>query len=51
MTVADATSLIALARIGSFSLLKDVLKDLVITPAVYREVVTQGKGRPGDPEV
>lgn len=30
MTVADATPLIALARIGAFSLLQDVLHDLVI---------------------
>lgn len=51
MTVADATPLIALARIRAFSLLQDVFQQLVIPPAVYREVVTQGKGRPGDPEV
>ena len=51
MTVADATPLIALARIGAFSLLQDVLKALVIPPAVFDEVVTHGKGRPGAPEV
>lgn len=51
MTVADATPLIALARIGAFSLLQDVLKALVIPPAVFDEVVTKGGGRPGAPEV
>lgn len=51
MTVADATPLIALARIGAFSLLQDVIKALVIPRAVFDEVVTKGKGRPGAPEV
>jgi predicted nucleic acid-binding protein len=51
LTVADSTPLIALARIGAFSLLETVLKHLVIPPAVYDDVVTKGKGRPGDAEV
>lgn len=51
MTVSDATPLIALARIKSFSLLKELFSPLLIPSAVYGEVVTRGAGRPGDGEL
>ena len=50
MTVSDSSPLISLARIGAFALLEEEFAPLVIPPAVYREVVEQGEGRPGDPE-
>ncbi|MFA4846370.1 MAG: DUF3368 domain-containing protein [Patescibacteria group bacterium] len=50
MTVADATPLIALARIDAFDLLRTVLHKVVIPPAVFTEVVTKGAGRPGERE-
>jgi predicted nucleic acid-binding protein len=49
--VADASPLIALARIGQFRLLELLFSPLFIPPAVYRDVVVRGKGRPGGPEV
>ncbi len=48
MLVVDATALSGLARIGAFLLLKKLFGTIVIPPAVYSEVVTRGRGRPGD---
>jgi predicted nucleic acid-binding protein len=49
--VADSGPLIHLAIVGQFLLLKQYFRKLLIIPQVYDEVVTQGKGRPGDPEL
>lgn len=45
--VADATPLIALAKIGEFDLLRKLFGRVIITPHVHAEVVTAGAGLPG----
>ena len=49
--IVDASTLIHLARIDRLMLLKDFYDKIVIAPAVWREVVTEGRGRPGVHEV
>jgi len=49
--VCDATTLIGLAKIGQLNLLKEAFSEVYIPEAVYREVVKQGRGRPGAAEV
>ncbi|ODS29840.1 MAG: hypothetical protein SCARUB_05058 [Candidatus Scalindua rubra] len=51
IVVADSGPLIHLSIIGQFFLLKEYLNNVLIIPQVYEEVVTQGKGRPGDSEL
>lgn len=51
IVVADATPLIALAKIEKLSLLRRLFGTLHIPPAVYTEVVTQAPQRPGAYEV
>src|SRR5437762_2819618 len=52
MTVAvDSTPLICLSSIGRLDLLRSFYGRIVIAPAVYAEVVTQGQGRPGAADV
>lgn len=51
IVVADATPLIALAKIEKLSLLRRLFGTLHIPPAVYAEVVTQAPQRPGAGEV
>jgi predicted nucleic acid-binding protein len=49
--ITDASTLIHLAGIGCLELLKEFHGKVMIPPAVWREVVTEGKGRPGSHEV
>ena len=49
--VCDASTLIALARIGQFETLERTGAQVVIPRAVYKEVVVQGEGKPGATEV
>lgn len=49
--ISDASTLIHLAMIGRLNLLKDFYGTVQIPPAVWREVVDQGRGRPGAEEV
>ncbi len=49
--VVDSTSLIALARIGRVDILKFLFGEIYICEAVYNEVVTSGRGRPGAEDV
>lgn len=49
--VADSSTLISLASIGWLSLLREFHGKLLIPPAVWREVVVEGRGRPGASEV
>ncbi|MGB9860045.1 MAG: DUF3368 domain-containing protein, partial [Moorellaceae bacterium] len=49
--VSNSTPLIALARINELKLLHDIFGSIIIPPAVYREVVIEGAGRPGMKEV
>ncbi len=51
IVVADSTPLIALARIDQLNPLKELFGAVLIPEAVFREVVTRGKGRPGSEEV
>jgi predicted nucleic acid-binding protein len=48
--VADATPLIALAKIGELDLLHKLFHRIIVTPHVYAEVVTIGSGLPGSKE-
>jgi predicted nucleic acid-binding protein len=47
MVIVDSSTLIHLSAIGRFALLKDLYGQLTVTPAVWREVVDQGKNRTG----
>ncbi|MGB9885820.1 MAG: DUF3368 domain-containing protein [Moorellales bacterium] len=49
--VADSSTLISLASIGRLSLLREFHRKILIPPAVWREVVLEGRGRPGASEV
>jgi predicted nucleic acid-binding protein len=51
IVVADSTPLIALARIDRLNLLKELFGAVLIPEAVFQEVVTRGKERPGSEEV
>jgi predicted nucleic acid-binding protein len=51
MTVADASPLIVFARAQRFSLLQELLTNVLIPRAVHKEVVVQGGTRPGAREV
>jgi len=51
IVVSNATSLISLSLINQLGLLKTLYGQVYIPPAVYEEVVTKGKGRPGAKEV
>jgi len=48
--VVDSSSLIGLAQIEQFELLKELFSEVCIPDAVYREVVIEGKGEPGAEE-
>ena len=49
--VSNSSPLIHLAAIGSLGLLRDLFDEIWIPPAVWREVVEEGRGRPGAAEV
>ena len=51
LVVSDSSTLIHLASIGRLALLNKFYARIAITPAVWREVVEQGKGRAGAIEV
>jgi predicted nucleic acid-binding protein len=51
IVVSDSSPLIALASIGRFDLLERLCGRLFVPPAVFREVVSEGAGRPGAEEV
>ena len=48
--VSNASPLIALARIGRFTLLRDLFDHIIVPVAVWQEVVVQGADRPGSAE-
>jgi len=45
--VSNSSPLIHLARISRLELLQELFQEVVIPPAVYREVVVEGRGKPG----
>lgn len=49
--VSDSSTLIHLATIGRIALLKELFGQVMVPPAVWREVVDQGGGRAGAVEV
>ena len=51
LVVSNSSPLIHLARIGRPSLLRQLFGEIAIPPAVYREVVVEGRGRPGSEQV
>lgn len=51
IVVADATPLIALAKVGRLDLLPEVFGAIVVPQAVYDEVVTQAAGRHGAEDI
>ncbi len=51
LVISDASTLIHLAKINRLALLKEFFECLTIPPAVWREVVEQGKGRAGVHEI
>jgi uncharacterized protein len=51
IVVCDASTLIALARIGQLDILEQIEAQVVIPMAVYEEVVIKGVGKPGADEI
>lgn len=49
--VADSSPIISCARAGKLHLIKDVYSHIIIPPAVYREVIIDGSGKPGNNEL
>ncbi len=49
--VCDSTALIGLAKIRKIELLKQIYREVFIPDAVFNEVVSKGKGRPGVKEI
>ncbi|MCD6472784.1 DUF3368 domain-containing protein [Candidatus Aerophobetes bacterium] len=49
--VSDSTTLISLAKIDQFELLRDLFTEIIIPASVYEEVVNKGKGRQGQQQV
>ena len=47
IVLANSTPLISLARRGLFDLLRVLYGRIILPPAVYREVVTEGRERAG----
>ena len=47
ITVANASPLIALAKIDRFSLLEKLFQQVVVPESVWEEVVVRGAGKPG----
>jgi uncharacterized protein len=45
--VADSSPIISCARAGKLHLIKDVYSNIIIPPAVYREIIIDGSGKPG----
>ena len=49
--VSNSSPIIHLARINRLYLLQRLFKEIIISKAVYREVVVEGRGKPGSKEV
>jgi len=49
--VSNSSPLIHLAAIGGSGLLREFFNEILVPPAVWREVVDEGRGRPGAAEV
>lgn len=51
IVITDSTSLISLARISKFDLLRELFGEIIVPQAVFDEVVHRGRNRPGQKEV
>jgi uncharacterized protein len=51
LVISDASTLIHLVNIGRLGLLKDFFGQIVVPPAVWKEVVDLGEGRSGAEEI
>jgi uncharacterized protein len=51
IVVANSTPLIYFAMLSDFDLLRELFGAITIPQAVFEEVVTEGKGQPGEKEV
>jgi len=51
LVISDASTLIHLVNIGRLGLLRDLFGQVVVPPAVWKEVVDLGEGRLGAEEV
>jgi hypothetical protein len=51
MIVSDTGPLIAFARLGRLPLLRQVVGTVLIPDAVFDEIVTRGRARPGSLEI
>lgn len=51
IVVADATPLIALAKLGQLAWLPDLFGEVLVPGAVYSEIVVAGVGRSGAAEI
>jgi len=49
--ISDSSTLIHLAALGRLVLLREYYTEVLIPPAVWKEVVEEGRGRPGAREV
>ncbi|MDP9365751.1 MAG: DUF3368 domain-containing protein [Chloroflexota bacterium] len=49
--ISDSSPIIFCAAVGRLNLLRDVYQEILVPPAVWREVVVEGAGRPGAAEV
>jgi uncharacterized protein len=50
-TICDSSPLILYSRLGRLDLLRDVFSQIIVPPAVWTEVVTEGMGRPGSADI
>jgi len=51
LVISDSSTLIHLAKIDRLALLKEFFGVITVPPAVWQEVVEEGKGRPGATDV
>ena len=51
IVVADSSPIISCARAGKLHLIKGVYSNLIIPPAVYKEIIIDGLGKPGYSEL
>lgn len=49
--VADSSPIISCARAGKIHLIRDVYSNIIIPPAVYKEIIIDGSGKPGHDEL
>lgn len=49
--ISDSGPIISFARANKLSLLQQVIPDVMIPEAVYEEIVSKGKGKPGSKEI